>query len=54
MIDKYKRIIIDEIENGFILTQVFPDNPKWINKPVNIVKFFPNIDELSEDIKERL
>jgi len=58
MIDKYREIVLYEINNGWILKIVKPDNPNEINQ-ISYESFYcKNYNEinkiLKEEIKEKL
>ena len=52
MIDKYKEITIFEVENGWILKVLNPENPCLINQVSYISTFYSDNKSLIEGIKE--
>jgi len=52
MIDKYKEIVLFEVENGWILKLTGPENPGKVTQIAYTSTFYPDIDSLIEGIKE--
>lgn len=51
---KYKKLVIHEIENGFVLKEIKPENPKAINQPDFVAFYCADVDSLALKIKELL
>lgn len=52
MVEKYREIIIYEVENGWILKFIPAENPKKPNVPSCTSTYHKDVDSLTEKIKE--